>query len=445
MPIPFALLEDNGALIIQIESITEPILHYSTRPLNIKDNSGSFITVFPFISDYVTIGYAAQLPLEVGTLPQQKENSGFTLIYDTSILYEVAKYYGSKVRFYVGSISNTELNQFTLFYTGYISNVKLGTKGVNVTLSSKNLSFNRQLLRTFRGYDVPVVVGSGDNFGGVPIEYAGSTYYVVSGVPVNITQVKDNKGNGKTFNTSVIEGATILEVTETIDSSPIITCSNATGTIADLLQFLLHHYGFSVNTSDIANINAIYNEQIGIQLFTQMTLEKLLNLLLHSLNLVWYIDFLTEEVRIKEFKATTSNITLDDTSILSTNLNFIYLSRPYTYFKVNYDFNWAIGDNETLERVNPVNYPEHLKSRYKTINVPMSLNAATIALDKVYNSYKGGLGVATIEISVTAGYFSVGDTIRIESNLFGINSDFFVQSMAYSFKTHSTIATIITI
>lgn len=447
MPIPFDKLQDPDSLIImRVTDSDDNVVYLSTRHIDVS-YGGIFLDIYPNISESITVGYECNFLVTEGADMPATKPTGF-MITDTVLLEGLQRYYGAKVECFVGTTDTHELESYSLLYDGIVSNILWNERGTLVTLSDDSLSLKKNILQTYYSRPLPVVLGSDTNFSSIPVNVEGNDYHVISSYPATISSIKDSNGNDVPYNLVVYEDWTVIETTAPTDTNLVISAEAGSGTIGDLIQYILSVNDLVLDSNDLAEFNTRYPEFIGIQLFEQATYGELLNVLLHGTNHVWYCDLNSKIVRLKPFERTEPAMTVTDNMLTASTFKMSYFTRPFTSFRVLYNLTWhdLKADQVSLESPLAAQLDPTLHKKYPDIVFPTKSQAkASEIANDMLQKYGDGLYSTTLDMSIVYGSFEVGDTIRIESDFLQLYQDFFVQSVQYSDVTKKITTTVITI
>jgi len=449
--INWTALSKDVTAIIEIQAANQPTLYYSTRTGFYSKNDIA-ITVIPYVTSSMTIGYACNPHPVNNALFEQLEISGFSLLYNFNILYVVADYYGSKVTVRVATDSDVELNNMTIVSVGYISNISLTKDRTNITVESYLGFIDKDILPTFGSEVIPFCVGTGIYFGAKPITIDGNILHVISGGAFSITAIYDSDNNVVTAYTHVsYKDWTVIRLDEPTDSLLRVEGHNGVGDVSDLLKNLLSLGGFELDDSDKAALAALYPEQGHMQLFTQITIKQLLNVVLKSIGHVWYVDPISGKVRIKRFTDYANRDyehTLTDSNIISKTAEISYFTRPESIYTLFYDLRWynsqvtvLTKDYSTLWQHSPALQSEHPEI-YSITRDPAR---AAELLDNYVKTYSFGLGIMTLQSTALFDQINVADTIYIDSDALSLHSKFFVAGIWFDFNTSLYTLQLVTI
>lgn len=442
-------ITNTTTVIVEIIPFDNPTLYFSTNNVTITKDS-VYIDVYPYITGTIDLTLGVVMPFEDGDLKRGNTINGFKLAYSIGITFEIPKYYGAKVNCYLGSSNSTDFSAFLLFFSGFIANVNLTEAETLVTLDSGELQLKKNLLRTISDRAVPVAVGSGTNFGAVPIVYNNETYHVVSSAPFNINHIYNLAGIEIPYTTIVIDGITVVKPTNPTDSLLRIDGGWGSGTIGNILGFLLDIFGFNLYQPDIDAISALFPETVNLQLFQQYELGEMITNILRSINHVWYYDSINNTVRIIPFVRGTPTFTITDNHIVSTSVSMVYRTRPFTHFKASYALNYYNNTLKDISREHPYvnSLDERLHKQYPNLYFLTHDDAtAQSYLDYAYNLYSSGLGVLTLEVNVYAfSGIQLGSTVLVTSEYLGLTDvHFFVEEITYKLSTYTIGLKLITI
>lgn len=449
MPSLLDSITNTTTVIVEIIPFNDPVLYFSTNNVTITKD-GTYMDVYPYITGTIDLTLNVVTPFDDGDLKKGHTINGFKLTYNIGVTFEIPKYYGAKVNCYIGTSNMTDFSSFGRFYSGFIANVNLTEKQTIVTLDTGELQLKKDLLRTISDRVVPVAIGTGTNFGAVPVKYNNETYHVVSFAPFTINNVYNMAGDNIPYTLNVIDGITVVKPSVPTDSTLRIDGSAGSGAIGDLLKFLLNIFGFNTHQPDIDTINTIFPENVNLQLFQQFTLSDMLTYILRAINHVWFYDSINDVVRITPFARTTPTFTITDNHIVSTSVSMVYRTRPFTHFKAGYALNFSNSTLKEITRVHPNAslLDASLHKIYPTIYF-LTYNDVTANqyLDYVYNLYSGGLGVLTIDVNILAAAdVHLGDTILIDSDYLNLHDiHFYVEEISYKLSTYTIGLKLITI
>jgi hypothetical protein len=420
--------------VIRITSLTEPVLYYSNTALTITNN-GQDVDIYPFIVDFMTYSVISVTPMNYDTPITTKKPLGFKLGYSLSILYEVSKYYGAVVDIYIGVTPVNDLIDMKHVYSGHIANVVLSMAHVSVTLTDRSLFLDKPILEVVNNRVVPTFVGHSDKLGTVPVTLNAVTYYVLCNHPCVINSVKDANGVLVPYTLIPYKNWTVIYPNTPIDNFLVVDATNGTGTVGALLNLLLSAYGFSFEASDIALMDTIFPEMVGLQLHNQMTVTKLISYILRATSSMWYLDFITNKVRILPYYRGTVQFTYTDNSIISNNASMTYKVRPYTRFVVHYALDYARSTTSTVEHITVEHntLPEYLRRDFGDVyTITNDQATAQKYVDFLAQQYGVGLGVFTLKVNIYGYTPQMGHTIIINSELMQINSTFLIEGITYN-------------
>lgn len=434
--------------IIPIQSSFYETLYYSTRALTITVD-GKYKTVYPYITHTLDVTSTCVLPIQKGEVIKRPSIDGFQLMYNIGVTYNVSAYYGATVNCYVGSNRLNRLEDFTRFYKGFVGNVKIDVNNTYVTIDSNIINLQENLLSEYDNKVVPVILGKSERFGAVPVRVGEEIYHVLCGHPATVHNVYNSLGNPIAYHLVPFNDWVVIKCDEPTDGSIIISAENGQGAIGDLLRLLVGSKGVSVEDSDIDLINSLASDYTSIQVFEQVTYEKAITTIVHSLTHVWYFDLVTSKIRFKPFYRSTPTMTISDEFIVRTNNSMAYRKRPYTDFEIVYDINFSNGtyknykiEHPLKSEYDPIQYKEYPTVYALTSNDTSAQNY----IHKIMNLYGSGLGVLELEMNLYQQLPFVGDNVIINSDFLKLNNKhFFVERVTYKFTTLTVALTLVTI
>jgi hypothetical protein len=420
--------------VIRIKSVTEPVLYYSNSALTITNN-GQAIDVYPYIVDFMTYSVTAVTPINYDTPITTKKPLGFKLGYSLSILYEIPKYYGAIVDIFIGITPIDDITTMEHVFSGHIANVVLTGSNVSVTLTDRSIFLDKPLMEVINNRVVPTFVGYSNKLGTVPVTFSNITYHVLCNHSCVINSVKDANGVIVPYTLIPYKTWTVIRPDVPLDTFLVVEATNGTGTVGALLNLLLNTYGFAFEASDIALMDTVFPELVGLQLLKQMTVTTLINYILRATSSMWYLDFVTNKVRILPYYRGPIQHTYTDNHIIYNNASISYKVRPYTKFVVHYALDYARSTSLTVEHVTTAHttLPEYLRRDFGDVYTITSDQAtAQKYVDFLANQYSLGLGVFTLKVNIYDYVPKMGHTITVVSEAMQINGTFIIEGITYN-------------
>jgi hypothetical protein len=420
--------------VIRITSVTEPVLYYSNSALTITNN-GQAIDVFPYIVDFMTYSVTSVTPINYDAPITTKKPLGFKLGYSLSILYDVPKYYGAVVDIFIGSTPIDDITTMEHVFSGHIANVVLSGSNVSVTLTDRSIFLDKPIMEVINNRVVPIFVGYSNKLGTVPVTVSDVTYHVLCNHSCVINSVKDANGVVVPYTLIPYKTWTVILPDVPLDNFLVVEATNGTGTVGSLLNLLLVNYGFAFDVDDITYIDTIFPELVGLQLLKQMTVTRLISYILRATSSMWYLDFITNKVRILPYYKGPIQYTYDDDHIIYNNASITYKVRPYTKFVVHYALDYARSTSLTVEHVTPAHntLPEYLRRDFGDVyTITNDQATAQKYADFLAHQYSLGLGVFTLKVNIYDYTPLMGHTIAVVSESMKINGTFIIEGITYN-------------